>query len=181
MQHTWVSMYCSHPLCSIDLPVISKAVLHISHFLQQLLNCIHWNGNAIVVSINSAAIVIYKIRLEQSTPQYVFLCIINSSLHLAKACFWVAILICFNRCLKNTKWSLTNKLKKITTISLCSMRFSFGWKKNALLFSSSFRQFVGLKNLRYLPTALMLSSVFWMSVTWLFWFMPDILYTRGMQ
>lgn len=112
MQHTWVSMYCSHPLCSIDLPVISKAVLHISHFLQQLLNCIHWNGNAIVVSINSAAIVIYKIRLEQSTPQYVFLCIINSSLHLAKACFWVAILICFNRCLKNTKWSLTNKLKK---------------------------------------------------------------------
>uniref|UniRef100_A0A8V0ZGY6 Palmitoyltransferase n=1 Tax=Gallus gallus TaxID=9031 RepID=A0A8V0ZGY6_CHICK len=36
------------------------------------------------------------------------------------------------------------------------------------------RQFVGLKNLRYLPTALMLSSVFWMSVTWLFWFMPDV-------
>ncbi|NXL90880.1 ZDH13 Palmitoyltransferase, partial [Alectura lathami] len=38
------------------------------------------------------------------------------------------------------------------------------------------RQSVGLKNLRYLPTALLLSSVFWMSVTWLFWFVPDILY-----
>uniref|UniRef100_A0A803Y5G7 Palmitoyltransferase n=1 Tax=Meleagris gallopavo TaxID=9103 RepID=A0A803Y5G7_MELGA len=37
------------------------------------------------------------------------------------------------------------------------------------------RHSVGLKNLRYLPTALMLSSVFWMSVTWFFWFMPDIL------
>uniref|UniRef100_A0A8C3JCS2 Palmitoyltransferase n=1 Tax=Calidris pygmaea TaxID=425635 RepID=A0A8C3JCS2_9CHAR len=28
------------------------------------------------------------------------------------------------------------------------------------------RQFVGLKNLRYLPTAFLLSSVFWMSTTW---------------
>ncbi|XP_019470863.1 palmitoyltransferase ZDHHC13-like isoform X2 [Meleagris gallopavo] len=36
------------------------------------------------------------------------------------------------------------------------------------------RHSVGLKNLRYLPTALMLSSVFWMSVTWFFWFMPDV-------
>ncbi|XP_072193730.1 palmitoyltransferase ZDHHC13 [Excalfactoria chinensis] len=36
------------------------------------------------------------------------------------------------------------------------------------------RHFVGLKNLRYLPTALMLSSIFWMSVTWFFWFMPDV-------
>ncbi|XP_065611473.1 palmitoyltransferase ZDHHC13 [Cyrtonyx montezumae] len=36
------------------------------------------------------------------------------------------------------------------------------------------RQTVGLRNLRYLPTALMLSSVFWMSVTWFFWFMPDV-------
>ncbi|NXJ09361.1 ZDH13 Palmitoyltransferase, partial [Odontophorus gujanensis] len=43
------------------------------------------------------------------------------------------------------------------------------------------RQTVGLRNLRYLPTALMLSSVFWMSVTWFFWFMPDILYAGGMQ
>ncbi|NXU31861.1 ZDH13 Palmitoyltransferase, partial [Thalassarche chlororhynchos] len=40
------------------------------------------------------------------------------------------------------------------------------------------RQFVGLKNLRYLPTAFLLSSVFWMSVTWFFWFLPDILYTQ---
>ncbi|XP_010294825.1 PREDICTED: palmitoyltransferase ZDHHC13 [Phaethon lepturus] len=39
------------------------------------------------------------------------------------------------------------------------------------------RQFVGLKNLRYLPTAFLLSSVFWMSVTCFFWFLPDILYT----
>ncbi|KAM7110095.1 palmitoyltransferase ZDHHC13 [Ciconia maguari] len=38
------------------------------------------------------------------------------------------------------------------------------------------RQFVGLKNLRYLPTAFLLSSVFWMSMTWFFWFLPDILY-----
>ncbi|XP_048803281.1 palmitoyltransferase ZDHHC13-like [Lagopus muta] len=38
----------------------------------------------------------------------------------------------------------------------------------------SVRQSVGVKNLRYLPTALMLSSVFWMSVTWFFWFMPDV-------
>ncbi|XP_069660200.1 palmitoyltransferase ZDHHC13 [Haliaeetus albicilla] len=37
------------------------------------------------------------------------------------------------------------------------------------------RQCVGLKNLRYLPTAFLLSSVFWMSVTWFFWFLPDIL------
>ncbi|XP_035184658.1 palmitoyltransferase ZDHHC13 isoform X1 [Oxyura jamaicensis] len=36
------------------------------------------------------------------------------------------------------------------------------------------RQFVGLKNLRYIPTALMLSSVFWMSVTCFIWFLPDI-------
>ncbi|XP_075358118.1 palmitoyltransferase ZDHHC13 isoform X1 [Mycteria americana] len=36
------------------------------------------------------------------------------------------------------------------------------------------RQFVGLKNLRYLPTAFLLSSVFWMSVTWFFWFLPDV-------
>ncbi|NXN42323.1 ZDH13 Palmitoyltransferase, partial [Rhinoptilus africanus] len=37
------------------------------------------------------------------------------------------------------------------------------------------RQFVGLKNLRYLPTAFLLSSIFWMSVTWFLWFLPDIL------
>ncbi|XP_075019429.1 palmitoyltransferase ZDHHC13 isoform X1 [Calonectris borealis] len=36
------------------------------------------------------------------------------------------------------------------------------------------RQFVGLKNLRYLPTAFLLSSAFWMSVTWFFWFLPDV-------
>ncbi|XP_010188831.1 PREDICTED: palmitoyltransferase ZDHHC13 [Mesitornis unicolor] len=36
------------------------------------------------------------------------------------------------------------------------------------------RQLVGLKNLRYLPTAFLLSSFFWMSVTWFFWFLPDI-------
>ncbi|XP_017682287.1 PREDICTED: palmitoyltransferase ZDHHC13 isoform X2 [Lepidothrix coronata] len=36
------------------------------------------------------------------------------------------------------------------------------------------RQLVGLKNLRYLPTAFLLSSVFWMSMTWFFWFLPDI-------
>ncbi|XP_009702553.1 PREDICTED: palmitoyltransferase ZDHHC13 [Cariama cristata] len=36
------------------------------------------------------------------------------------------------------------------------------------------RQLVGLKNLRYLPTAFLLSSVFWMSVTWFFWFLPDV-------
>ncbi|XP_053924529.1 palmitoyltransferase ZDHHC13 [Cuculus canorus] len=36
------------------------------------------------------------------------------------------------------------------------------------------RQFVGLKNLRYLPTAFLLSSVFWMSVTWFFWFLPNV-------
>nr|XP_021401718.1 palmitoyltransferase ZDHHC13 isoform X3 [Lonchura striata domestica] len=35
------------------------------------------------------------------------------------------------------------------------------------------RQLVGLKNLRYLPTAFLLSSVFWMSMTWFFWFLPD--------
>ncbi|XP_021258371.1 palmitoyltransferase ZDHHC13 isoform X2 [Numida meleagris] len=39
------------------------------------------------------------------------------------------------------------------------------------------RQSVGLRNLRYLPTALMLSSVFWMSMTWLFWFVPDVTHT----
>ncbi|KAF1419819.1 Palmitoyltransferase ZDHHC13, partial [Spheniscus humboldti] len=42
------------------------------------------------------------------------------------------------------------------------------------------RQFVGLKNLRYLPTAFLLSSVFWMSVTCFLWFLPDILYTQEM-
>ncbi|KAF1531211.1 Palmitoyltransferase ZDHHC13, partial [Eudyptes sclateri] len=42
------------------------------------------------------------------------------------------------------------------------------------------RQFVGLKNLRYLPTAFLLSSVFWMSVTCFLWFLPDILYTQKM-
>ncbi|NXH73168.1 ZDH13 Palmitoyltransferase, partial [Hydrobates tethys] len=49
-----------------------------------------------------------------------------------------------------------------------------------LLFGTALfvRQFVGLKNLRYLPTAFLLSSVFWMSVTWFFWFLPDILYTQ---
>ncbi|XP_064368906.1 palmitoyltransferase ZDHHC13 isoform X3 [Dromaius novaehollandiae] len=34
------------------------------------------------------------------------------------------------------------------------------------------RRFVGLRNLRYLPTAFMLSSVFWMSLTWFVWFLP---------
>ncbi|NXG25588.1 ZDH13 Palmitoyltransferase, partial [Grallaria varia] len=43
------------------------------------------------------------------------------------------------------------------------------------------RQLVGLKNLRYLPTAFLLSSVFWMSVTWFFWFLPDILCTLEIQ
>ncbi|KFQ24106.1 Palmitoyltransferase ZDHHC13, partial [Merops nubicus] len=43
------------------------------------------------------------------------------------------------------------------------------------------RQCVGLKNLRYLPTAFLLSSVFWMFVTCFFWFLPDILYIQGMQ
>ncbi|XP_008947823.1 PREDICTED: palmitoyltransferase ZDHHC13 [Merops nubicus] len=33
---------------------------------------------------------------------------------------------------------------------------------------------VGLKNLRYLPTAFLLSSVFWMFVTCFFWFLPDV-------
>lgn len=45
-------------------------------------------------------------------------------------------------------------------------------------FSYSFRLFVGLKNLRYLPTAFLLSSVFWMSVTWFLWFLPYILQTQ---
>ncbi|KAM9605739.1 palmitoyltransferase ZDHHC13 isoform 1-T1 [Morphnus guianensis] len=36
------------------------------------------------------------------------------------------------------------------------------------------RQCVGLKNLRYLPTAFLLSSVFWMSVTWFFWLLPGV-------
>ncbi|KFQ53549.1 Palmitoyltransferase ZDHHC13, partial [Nestor notabilis] len=43
------------------------------------------------------------------------------------------------------------------------------------------RQLVGLKNLRYLPTAFLLSSVFLMSVTCFFWFLPDILYTEEIQ
>uniref|UniRef100_A0A8C6IVX6 Palmitoyltransferase n=1 Tax=Melopsittacus undulatus TaxID=13146 RepID=A0A8C6IVX6_MELUD len=38
-------------------------------------------------------------------------------------------------------------------------------------FNILFRQLVGLKNLRYLPTAFLLSSIFWMSVTWFFWFL----------
>ncbi|NXX76393.1 ZDH13 Palmitoyltransferase, partial [Urocolius indicus] len=42
------------------------------------------------------------------------------------------------------------------------------------------RQFVGLQNLRYLPTAFLLSSVFWMYVTWFLWFLPDILSTQEM-
>ncbi|XP_064019110.1 palmitoyltransferase ZDHHC13 isoform X2 [Pogoniulus pusillus] len=36
------------------------------------------------------------------------------------------------------------------------------------------RQCVGLKNLRYLPTAFLLSSVFWMSTTCFFWLLPDV-------
>ncbi|XP_051477365.1 palmitoyltransferase ZDHHC13 isoform X2 [Apus apus] len=36
------------------------------------------------------------------------------------------------------------------------------------------RQFIGYKNLRYLPTAFLLSSVFWMFVTWFFWFLPYV-------
>ncbi|KAL2310040.1 hypothetical protein Nmel_006278 [Mimus melanotis] len=50
----------------------------------------------------------------------------------------------------------------------------------SLLFGISLfvRQLVGLKNLRYLPTAFLLSSFFWMSTTWFFWFLPDILYTQ---
>ncbi|KAK2520361.1 palmitoyltransferase ZDHHC13 isoform X2 [Columba livia] len=36
------------------------------------------------------------------------------------------------------------------------------------------RLFVGLKNLRYLPTAFLLSSVFWMSVTWFLLFLPYV-------
>ncbi|RLV94399.1 hypothetical protein DV515_00013177 [Chloebia gouldiae] len=53
----------------------------------------------------------------------------------------------------------------------------------SLLFvmSLSVRQLVGLKNLRYLPTAFLLSSVFWMFMTWFFWFLPDILYTQEIQ
>ncbi|NXW13630.1 ZDH13 Palmitoyltransferase, partial [Circaetus pectoralis] len=43
------------------------------------------------------------------------------------------------------------------------------------------RQCVGLRNLRYLPTAFLLSSVFWMSMTWFFWFLPDILCTQEMH
>ncbi|XP_039581032.1 palmitoyltransferase ZDHHC13 isoform X2 [Passer montanus] len=45
----------------------------------------------------------------------------------------------------------------------------------SLLFVMSLfvRLLVGLKNLRYLPTAFLLSSVFWMSMTWFFWFLPD--------
>ncbi|KFQ02214.1 Palmitoyltransferase ZDHHC13, partial [Leptosomus discolor] len=43
------------------------------------------------------------------------------------------------------------------------------------------RQCVGLKNLKYLPTAFLLSSVFWMSVTCFFWLLPDILYAQEMH
>ncbi|XP_058662853.1 palmitoyltransferase ZDHHC13 isoform X2 [Ammospiza caudacuta] len=50
----------------------------------------------------------------------------------------------------------------------------------SLLFVMSLfvRQLVGLKNLRYLPTAFLLSSVFWMSMTWFFWFLPDTTHTN---
>ncbi|KAL9849680.1 palmitoyltransferase ZDHHC13-like isoform 3-T3 [Geothlypis trichas] len=50
----------------------------------------------------------------------------------------------------------------------------------SLLFVMSLfvRQLVGLKNLRYLPTAFLLSSVFWMSMTWFFWFLPDATHTN---
>uniref|UniRef100_A0A8C8SPE0 Palmitoyltransferase n=1 Tax=Pelusios castaneus TaxID=367368 RepID=A0A8C8SPE0_9SAUR len=41
------------------------------------------------------------------------------------------------------------------------------------------RQFVGIKNVRYLPAVFMLSSIFWMSMTWFIWFLPDILNTQG--
>ncbi|XP_037755887.1 palmitoyltransferase ZDHHC13 isoform X1 [Chelonia mydas] len=34
------------------------------------------------------------------------------------------------------------------------------------------RQFVGLKNLKYLPAIFMLSSIFWVSMTWFVWFLP---------
>ncbi|NXN06987.1 ZDH13 Palmitoyltransferase, partial [Indicator maculatus] len=40
------------------------------------------------------------------------------------------------------------------------------------------RQCVGLKNLRYLPTAFLLSSIFWMSITCFFWLLPHILYIQ---
>ncbi|CAM5121133.1 unnamed protein product [Eretmochelys imbricata] len=43
------------------------------------------------------------------------------------------------------------------------------------------RQFVGLKNLKYLPAIFMLSSIFWVSMTWFVWFLPDILYTQGVK
>ncbi|XP_037755888.1 palmitoyltransferase ZDHHC13 isoform X2 [Chelonia mydas] len=36
------------------------------------------------------------------------------------------------------------------------------------------RQFVGLKNLKYLPAIFMLSSIFWVSMTWFVWFLPDL-------
>ncbi|XP_006111543.1 palmitoyltransferase ZDHHC13 isoform X3 [Pelodiscus sinensis] len=36
------------------------------------------------------------------------------------------------------------------------------------------RHFVGLKSLKYLPAVFMLSSIFWMSMTWFVWFLPDL-------
>uniref|UniRef100_A0A8C3P6L3 Palmitoyltransferase n=1 Tax=Chrysemys picta bellii TaxID=8478 RepID=A0A8C3P6L3_CHRPI len=36
------------------------------------------------------------------------------------------------------------------------------------------RQFVELKNLKYLPAIFMLSSIFWLSMTWFVWFLPDL-------
>ncbi|NWY65595.1 ZDH13 Palmitoyltransferase, partial [Erithacus rubecula] len=83
---------------------------------------------------------------------------------------------------------LTSSLTFMWAIGYIMDLSSDSWLlKGGLLLSLLFgmalfvRQLVGLKNLRYLPTAFLLSSVFWMSVTWFFWFLPDILYTQEMQ
>ncbi|XP_062350354.1 palmitoyltransferase ZDHHC13 [Cinclus cinclus] len=75
---------------------------------------------------------------------------------------------------------LTSSLTFMWAIGYVMDLSSDSWLlKGGLLLSLLFgmalfvRQLVGLKNLRYLPTAFLLSSVFWMSMTWFFWFLHD--------
>uniref|UniRef100_A0A8C0G353 Palmitoyltransferase n=1 Tax=Bubo bubo TaxID=30461 RepID=A0A8C0G353_BUBBB len=67
-------------------------------------------------------------------------------------------------------------LKIVEKYEVISRVITNGNKLNSFLRRGSFKvsemgQCVGLKNLRYFPTAFLLSSVFWMSVTWFFWFL----------
>ncbi|KAF1641881.1 Palmitoyltransferase ZDHHC13, partial [Eudyptes chrysocome] len=149
---------------------------------------LHWaiaSGNTSAVDLlleAGTSLDIKNVKTSQCYPKLIrrFPAFFNSSRNSQYSLKWQCYQ-CANRQRSHFSPSATALLIQNIRLEQSTLQFCFCivnplgiWLKNA------FEQFVGLKNLRYLPTAFLLSSVFWMSVTCFLWFLPDILYTQEM-